>query len=133
MKDIFAERFRAARKSAGLTLDDIAEVCHNRAGEAPSRAAIAQWEKQNGTRPSFENLIAAARRLGVSIDYLTGLTNSPPPYGGLHASEEVMHYRALSQEAIRLAEQWDRLPPSAQRALQDLLASMKAMGAPKRK
>lgn len=133
MKDIFAERFRAARKSAGLTLDDIAEVCHNRAGETPSRAAIAQWEKENGTRPSFENLISAARRLGVSIDYLTGITNSPVPAGSLQAGEEIMHYRALSQEAVRMAEQWDRLPPSAQRALQDLLASMKVMGASKRK
>ena len=127
MKDLFAERFRGMRQQAGLTLDDIAEVCLNRSGEAPSRAAIAQWEKADGTRPSFDNLVAAAKRMRVSIDYLTGLTDNPAMTTAFYASEKLAEYRTLSAEAYALARQWDRLPPAAQRAIRELLDTMKTM------
>lgn len=127
MKDLFAERFRETRRRSGLTLDDIAEVCLNRAGEAPSRAAIAQWEKQGGTRPSFENLVAAARRMKVSLDYLTGLTDNPSMANAMMASENQAEYRTLSAEAYAIARQWDRLPPAVQRTIRDLLDTMKEM------
>lgn len=73
MKDVFAERFKQERKIANLTLDDIADVCKNRDGQSLSRAAVSMWEKQGGVRPSFENLVAAARKMNVSVDYLVGL------------------------------------------------------------
>lgn len=74
MRDVFAERFRQARRHAKLSQDDIAAVCRNRSGDQLSRAAIAQWEKPGGARPNFYNLVAAARRIGASIDWLVGLT-----------------------------------------------------------
>lgn len=122
MKDVFSERFRVARKQSGLTLDDIAEVCQNRAGEVPSRAAIAQWEKPGGTKPSFENLVAAARKVGVSLDYLTGLSDNPATV--FMVAEKPGEYAALSTEARRLAHQWERLSPSSKKAIRDLLNSL---------
>lgn len=122
MKDIFSERFRAARKQSGLTLDDIAEVCQNRAGDVPSRAAIAQWEKPGGTKPSFENLIAATRKIGVSLDYLTGLSDNPAT--GFMVAEKPGEYNPLSAEARHLAHQWERLSPSSKKAIRNLLNSL---------
>lgn len=103
MKDVFAERFKMARKRAGLTQEEIADVCKNRAGEAPSRSAILQWEKPGGTKPTFWNLVAAVKLMKdrghpVSIDYLVGLT----------ADENDVS--SMSKEAHELGVQWDRMP-----------------------
>jgi transcriptional regulator with XRE-family HTH domain len=105
MKNVFPERFKAERLRAGLTLDQIAEVCVNRDGETPSRAAIIQWQKPDGTRPTFENLVAAARRMNTSIDYLVGLTDNPKKTIG------------LSKSAIEIASTLDKLSPDARRTV----------------
>jgi len=127
MKDIFAERFKAERVRFGLTQDDIAEVCKNRDGDPPSRAAIAQWEKAGGTKPSFENLVAATRRMGTSIDYLVGLTDklTPEQKNRVYiAADETGAYNPLSDEAIRFAQRWQRLPPPMKKAIKDLLGTL---------
>jgi transcriptional regulator with XRE-family HTH domain len=125
MKNLFAERFKAARELAGLTQDDIAEICKNRKGESLSRAAIAQWEDHEGTKPNFENLVAAAERLGTSIDYLAGLSDKPEIE--LHAgmpAESSDEYRQLSKAALVFARQWQNLPPVARTAIEDLIRAL---------
>jgi len=124
MKNVFSERFKKERERARLTQDDIAEACKNRDGESLSRAAIAQWEDPTGTKPGFENLVAAATRMGASIDYLVGLSDSPyveKTRFSRGVGEERGEYRSLSDNAIRLAKQWQRLSPHAQNTIQDLI------------
>ena len=72
---MFAERLKQERQLAKLSQDDIADVCLNRDGQPLSRAAVSLWEKPGGNKPTFENLVAIAKRLSASIDYLVGLSD----------------------------------------------------------
>lgn len=118
IKDLFSQRFREERERAGLTQDEIAIVCRNREGEPLSRAAIAQWEKADGTRPNFENLVAAARRLGVSIDYLAGLSEvKMPKISGENVDTE-------QDDGEVVARQWRQLPPPLRQTVYDLILRM---------
>lgn len=124
MGNKFSERLRAERQRAGLSQDDIAEVCKNRDGEMPSRAAIAQWEKPNGTRPTFDNLVATAKRLNVSLDYLVGLSNRREINGNLIAAEGSPRYNDASENAVRVAKKWQTLPAPTRDAIETLINSM---------
>ena len=89
----------------GLSQDDVAAVCSGRKpGTSDSRAAVAQWEKEDGTIPTMENLYAAAKLLNVSIDYLVGFSNC-----NLRPD--------LSEDALSLAELWDQMPPAVQESI----------------
>lgn len=59
----FGEKLRSARQQAGFSQEQLSEKLH------VSRSAVAKWETGKGM-PDIENLKAASRLLGVSIDYL---------------------------------------------------------------
>ena len=59
----FGEKLRAARKSAGLTQEQLSERL------LVSRQAITKWESDKGL-PDIENLKQLSALLGGSIDYL---------------------------------------------------------------
>lgn len=62
-KMTFGERLREARKSAGLTQEQLAQKL------LVSRQAITKWESDRGM-PDIENLKQLSALLGVSVDYL---------------------------------------------------------------
>lgn len=62
-KMTFGEKLRAARKSAGLTQEQLSERL------LVSRQAITKWESGKGL-PDIENLRQLSALLGVSINYL---------------------------------------------------------------
>lgn len=62
-KMTFGEKLRAARKSAGLTQEQLSERL------VVSRQAITKWESDKGL-PDIENLKQLSALLGISIDYL---------------------------------------------------------------
>ncbi len=62
-KMTFGEKLRAARKSAGMTQERLAEKL------LVSRQAITKWESDKGL-PDIENLKQLSALLGASIDYL---------------------------------------------------------------
>lgn len=62
-KMTFGEKLRAARKSAGLTQEQLAERL------LVSRQAITKWESDKGL-PDIENLKQLSALFGVSVDYL---------------------------------------------------------------
>ena len=62
-KMTFGEKLRLARKSAGLTQEQLSEKL------LVSRQAITKWETDRGM-PDIENLKQLSALLGVSIDYL---------------------------------------------------------------
>lgn len=99
-KFVFAQRLRQTREKKGVTQADVAAACKNREGEPLSRAAVAQWEtmdpNKRTVRPSFENLVEAAKILDTSIDYLVGLRDIDVPL-------------ELSDDALKMAVIWDRL------------------------
>lgn len=59
----FGEKLKTARKSAGLTQEQLAEKL------TVSRQAVTKWEADRGL-PDIENIRQIARLLNVSIDYL---------------------------------------------------------------
>lgn len=62
-KMTFGQKLRAARKSVGLTQEQLSERL------LVSRQAITKWESDKGL-PDIENLKQLSALLGVSIDYL---------------------------------------------------------------
>lgn len=68
---IFAQRLRLARNLCGMTQKELAEKI------GTTSAAISAYESVDDSKrntPTLENLIAIARVLGVSLDYLCGLS-----------------------------------------------------------
>ena len=59
----FGEKLRKARQEAGLSQELLSEKLH------VSRSAVAKWETDKGM-PDIENLKAASKLLGVSLDHL---------------------------------------------------------------
>ena len=57
------EKLRKARQEAGLSQELLSEKLH------VSRSAVAKWETDKGM-PDIENLKAASKLLGVSLDHL---------------------------------------------------------------
>lgn len=113
----FGVRLRKAREQAGLSQDELASVCKNRKGEGVSRTAVSYWESDTD-KPSFENLVAIAHKLKVSIDYLVGFA---PKVEG------------LGKDAIRLAQQWEALPSDGRESVADYLIYVRRMEATKQK
>jgi transcriptional regulator with XRE-family HTH domain len=58
------ERIRQARERLDLTQDQLAKAC------GVSRSAVSQWETGGILRIEAAKLNAAARRLGVTLDWL---------------------------------------------------------------
>lgn len=136
MKDILSARLKAERERAGLTQADLGNACKNpKTGDPLSGAAVSQWEDPNGTTPTLENLLAISRRMGASIDYLTGLVDRKKSSNHNHvgmAREESAQYHSLTDEAIKVARQWQSLPPGARATILNLLETMKNLSGHKR-
>jgi len=66
----FASRLKALRASRGLTLVQLGDAV------GATRGAISNLENMR-KRPSLETAMALAEFFDVSLDYLTGLSNSP--------------------------------------------------------
>lgn len=120
---IDAERLRACRVAANLSLRDLAELCNI------SKSALANFEYSH-RQPKIEAVRAIASALNVSVEYLTGESDVKTP-----APEELSEgerawielYRKLSPDVretfVTLIESFDNLPDAVR---QMLFASMQA-------
>lgn len=62
------KRLKAAREKSGLSQEAVGRLF-----DPPiSRAAVAQWEQEDGTQPEISKLAALARAYGTTIDLLLG-------------------------------------------------------------
>ncbi len=118
------QRVREARKLIGLSQEALA-------GElGVSRSAVAQWEMTRGTAPNVENLIALARRSGMTFEYLsTGRGQKIQGKPLLAVAEEASEYHSLSRQQQRLLEIFDALTPKQRTDLLDFLDSLTSTGA----
>ena len=103
----FGARLKRARTAQGLKQRELASVCRSGQGKPATHSTVSQWEKGD-TKPDFDNLLAIAKKLGVSVDWLLG---HEAGYGG----------RSLSREAIELAAAYDQLPKQAQETVKRCL------------
>lgn len=83
-----AARMRELREARGLSLQDVA----GRAGIAKSH--VWQIEQGKSANPTIATTVGIARALGVSLDYLAGLSTAQPD---------------LHPEALRIACEVDAL------------------------
>lgn len=72
----FGARLRAARAAKQLTQQGLAQAA------SISYAAVRKLESGDTTRPSIQIARSLATALGVSLDYLGGLTDHMQPQGG---------------------------------------------------
>jgi transcriptional regulator with XRE-family HTH domain len=71
-RTVFGQRLAQAREQAGLTQQQLADKL------GTSQRALARWERDPiALRP--DQLTALAGILGVSLDYLAGLPDTPEP------------------------------------------------------
>ena len=68
----FDKRLRAARRRRGLSQEGLARLVD------ASKNSVQNWER-NGTLPRCETVVAIARVLDVSADYLLGLSDDLDP------------------------------------------------------
>ncbi len=111
------ERVRAARKHMNATQESLA------AQAGVTRGAVAQWEMQNGTAPSVENLIKIASISGVGFEWLaTGRGPQTLDDAAMVQEPPRPAYAAADplDEALRAAIA--RLPVAKKRALLELLS-----------
>jgi transcriptional regulator with XRE-family HTH domain len=94
----FGARLKEARLRAGHTQDSLAEAIH-----LESKQSISHWEVGRNT-PALSALIAVAKELAVSIDWLV--------FGDT---------AAVSPEALDLASQYDRLSAIERAQYQEIL------------
>ena len=84
MVSIFGQRLADARKRAGLSQVELAVAL----GDRYSQSVISDVERgRSGLL--IDGLTNAARELGVSLDYLTGLTDDPTPAASRNGSHAV--------------------------------------------
>lgn len=73
--NIFSERLKEARQKAKLTQKQLAGLSDVTA------ATISSYESEGGTKvPSLDKVIALAKALNVSLDWLCGLEEKPKDY-----------------------------------------------------
>ena len=88
---MLGKRLAAAREQAGLKQVELAVAL----GDRYDQAMISRVESDQ-KRLRFDGATKAARELGVSLDYLAGLTNNPEPAAKLD--------KALAQERAKVSE-----------------------------
>lgn len=69
-REVFSERLRAARTDRSMTQENLSDA------SGVAREMIARYENQRAF-PAIETLIKLAQILGVTTDYLLGLTDDP--------------------------------------------------------
>ena len=122
------QRVREARKLIGISKEVLAGDL------GVSRSAVAQWEMVRGTAPSVENLIALARRSGMTFEYLsTGRGHKIHGKPILAIAEESSEYHGLSRQQQRLLALFDTLSTKQRSGLIEFLESLSAGGARLRK
>jgi transcriptional regulator with XRE-family HTH domain len=118
------QRVREARKLLSISQEELA------ADLGVSRSAVAQWEMTRGTAPSVENLIALARRSGMTFEYLsTGRGHKVHGKPILAIAEEPTEYQNLSRQQQRLLALFDVLSAKQRSGLLEFLESLSAAGA----
>jgi transcriptional regulator with XRE-family HTH domain len=108
-KAAFAERVKAERDRLGLSQEELA-----RRVTGIARAQTANgWEK--GTIPDAVRTARIAGELGVSVDYLLGLTDTPRPATESEAQETL---RRIAAEVDRARHSgtipWQDMTPEAE-------------------
>ena len=113
---IDAERLRACRVAAGLSLRDLADVCK------VSRSAISFYET-NRKQPKIEAVRAIASALNVSVEYLTGESDvkTPTPTEELDEGRRLWLelYDRISEDSrdffVTLIDAFEHLPEEEQK------------------
>ena len=108
---IDAERLRACRVAANLSLRDLAELCNI------SKSALANFEYSH-RQPKIEAVRAIASALNVSVEYLTGESDvkMPTPTEELDEGRRLWLelYDRISEDSrdmlVKLVDAFDNLP-----------------------
>ena len=92
-------RLKEARRQKGLSQSELADLAH------VSRQAYSLYERDL-RRPNWETMIVLAKALGVSVDYLLGLSVDPYPAVPMNAREReiVRTYQLLDERGKEMID-----------------------------
>ncbi len=92
-------RLKEAREQKGLSQSELADLAH------VSRQAYSLYERDL-RRPNWETMIVLAKALGVSVDYLLGLSEDPFPAVTLDARERevIRTYHLLDERGKEMID-----------------------------
>lgn len=122
-------RIKQRREELGLTLEDIASYVK------VARSTIQRYEAGSISRPKLPVLYSISQALRVSPDWLLGITDDPIPSKSLNAESNAAFDRTLtsdapvapskkapsiSDEAMRMARDYDKLDNWGRQAVRDL-------------
>lgn len=87
-----------------------------------SRAAVSQWENGSTKDLKLTNFFELARLLKKNPEWLaTGHGQEEPVQAYLRTAESNGEYRNLSDEAIKAAREWMKLPPLLQERFLEMM------------
>lgn len=116
----FGERLQWARRShARLTQQQLRDKMQEKYGADIGRNYISQMETDDTTKPTFDVVVAAARALNVSLDFLGCITEQ---YAPAQSEEAPPHY--FSAEADEMAQLVDKMHPSQREVLLSVAKNM---------
>ena len=106
---VFAERLKIARKQRGMFAREVAKSA------GVSEKTIIRYENATGKRVNAATLMALAECLNVSVDYLTGASDSK------QAVQEAQK-TGISDEEKLLLELFKQVPPESRQTFLEKLA-----------
>lgn len=124
-----ASRLRIARRNAQIPQTHLA----TRMGV--TRSAVAQWEREGGSRPTAANLERLAMELGCSFEWLaTGRGTRHVATNGMSQEETAVVLRHFAQDDAedQMLAEFRKLPPSDQQLVLVIVDHL-ALRAPARK
>ena len=98
---MIGKRLRKSRKLAGLLQVELAAAL----GDRYDAAMISRVEAGHKSL-RLDGAVKAARELGVSLDYLTGLTNDPRPIKKIVSAVEDDELQSIDKRDVRAAAGW---------------------------
>ena len=96
-QDVFAQRLQQTMQKRGLNQIELAKLIEARTGETMQRQTISQYMNAR-SHPDTARLTSIVNALGVSADYLLGLTDDPDP---LPAATDELHLSYAAVQNIR--------------------------------
>ena len=84
ISQIFSERLTDSLTDLGWTREDLAEA------SGVALPTIHSWFRRPMVRPTFQNVVPVAQALGVSLDWLAGISEARAPLGDPVAEDSVI-------------------------------------------
>lgn len=94
-----AKRLRTLQSAEGITIQQMADRC------GLSKASLANYMRtKEPQRPGFDAIVAIAKGMNVSTDWLAGLTSDPTPSKDTEHSDALLVFSVVTGLLVKLEQ-----------------------------